>query len=311
MFKTWGIKNDVSARYKRPDWRPLSSTSNLIFNIVLRCIIGSGFIDGPGNGNSQRRSCRQCAVQVGCSVSLSRIGAWPAALLENQMSGPDHFPTRRSLLHYGPLVRYVKLRVAHAPGMPGTFSLPPRVSDPDMNHGTWVTHAPWCMPRLLTSGIFEVGGGENVPGVPGACKTQNCTYLVRGQTKHSSYAIRWIGWSGVCRPYRLVWDIIDHCDGWHSLKLHLHTTHAFHHSVNAATLQELSWDEAGSRYLRYARFHTNIKLSGWQMAEYLGNPTVQFEFIVHHINKPMPQIPHCICPISGTETFHGKHDVPL
>ena len=26
---------------------------------------------------------------------------------------------------YGPLARYVKLRVAHAPGMPGTFSPPP------------------------------------------------------------------------------------------------------------------------------------------------------------------------------------------
>ena len=24
--------------------------------------------------------------------------------------------------HHGPLARYVKLRVAHAPGMPGTFS---------------------------------------------------------------------------------------------------------------------------------------------------------------------------------------------
>ena len=27
--------------------------------------------------------------------------------------------------HNGPLTRYVKLRVAHAPGMPGTFTLPP------------------------------------------------------------------------------------------------------------------------------------------------------------------------------------------
>ena len=26
---------------------------------------------------------------------------------------------------HGPLTRYVKLRVAHAPGMPGTFSPPP------------------------------------------------------------------------------------------------------------------------------------------------------------------------------------------
>ena len=53
----------------------------------------------------------------------------------------------------GPLTRYVKLRVAHAPGMPGTFSLPPRVSNPDMHHGTYVTHVPWCMPGSLTGGF--------------------------------------------------------------------------------------------------------------------------------------------------------------
>ena len=42
----------------------------------------------------------------------------------------------------GPLARYLKLQVAHAPGIPGTFSPPPRVSDPDMYHGTCVTHVP-------------------------------------------------------------------------------------------------------------------------------------------------------------------------
>ena len=52
------------------------------------------------------------------------------------------------------LARYVKLQVAHAPGMPGTFSPPPRVSDPDMQHGTCVTHVPWCMPGSLTSGFL-------------------------------------------------------------------------------------------------------------------------------------------------------------
>ena len=53
---------------------------------------------------------------------------------------------------HGPLTRYVKLRVAHAQGMSGTFSPPPRVSDPDMNHGTCATHVPWCMPGSRTSG---------------------------------------------------------------------------------------------------------------------------------------------------------------
>ena len=57
--------------------------------------------------------------------------------------------------HHGPLARCVELGVAHAPGMPGTFSPPPRVSDPGMHHGTCVTHA--C-----------------------ACATRNFTYLARG-----------------------------------------------------------------------------------------------------------------------------------
>ena len=63
---------------------------------------------------------------------------------------------------YGPLTRYVKLWVAHAPGMPGTFSTTPRVSDPDMHHGTCVTHVPWCMLGSLTEVSFEVVCGENI-----------------------------------------------------------------------------------------------------------------------------------------------------
>ena len=62
-----------------------------------------------------------------------------------------HFP---SIVLHGPLARYVRLRVTHAPGMPGTFSPPLRVSDPDMHHGTCVTHVPWYMPRSLTNGFL-------------------------------------------------------------------------------------------------------------------------------------------------------------
>ena len=99
---------------------------------------------------------------------------------------------------HGPLTRYVKLRVAHAPGMPGTspplerspppppgtFPTPPPphwlqrmllVSDPDMHHGTCVSHVPWCM-----SGSLTHGGRENVPGIRGACTTHNFTCLSRG-----------------------------------------------------------------------------------------------------------------------------------
>ena len=38
--------------------------------------------------------------------------------------------------------------------MPGTFSPPQLVRDPDMHHGTCVTHVPWCMTGSLTSGFL-------------------------------------------------------------------------------------------------------------------------------------------------------------
>ena len=69
----------------------------------------------------------------------------PAAL------NTTHTAEKKRLWVYGPLARYVNLWVVHALGMPGTFSLPPRVSDPDMHHGTCVTHVPWYMPGSITS----------------------------------------------------------------------------------------------------------------------------------------------------------------
>ena len=48
----------------------------------------------------------------------------------------------------------LSLRIALAPGMLGTFSPPPRVSDPDMHYGTCVTHVPWYIQGSLTSGFL-------------------------------------------------------------------------------------------------------------------------------------------------------------
>ena len=60
---------------------------------------------------------------------------------------------------HGPLARYmyVKVWVAHAPGMPGTFSRhrlqrKPPVSDPGMHNGTCTTHVPWCLSGSLARG---------------------------------------------------------------------------------------------------------------------------------------------------------------
>ena len=74
-----------------------------------------------------------------------------------------------------------KIAGAHAPGMAGTFSPPPRVSDPDMHHGTCVTLVPWFMSGSLTSSfLWSRRAGENEPGIPCACATHNFTYLARG-----------------------------------------------------------------------------------------------------------------------------------
>ena len=51
----------------------------------------------------------------------------------------------------------------------------PLVSDPGMHYGTCVTHVPWCMSVSLIR-----GGGENVPGIPGAYATRDFAYLGRG-----------------------------------------------------------------------------------------------------------------------------------
>ena len=60
-----------------------------------------------------------------------------------------------------------KIGGAHAPGMPGTFSPSPQVSDPDMHHGTCVTHVPWCMPGSLTSGfLWNRRRGKTFPAFP-------------------------------------------------------------------------------------------------------------------------------------------------
>ena len=102
-----------------------------------------------------------------CEWNPSVTGGFPLQMASNRDSV--------SASIHGPLTSYVKLRVAHSPEMPGTFSPPPLVSDPGMHHGTCVTHVPRCM-----SGSLTRGGEENVPVIPGACATRNFTYLVRG-----------------------------------------------------------------------------------------------------------------------------------
>ena len=62
--------------------------------------------------------------------------------------------------------------------MPLTFPPPPRVNDPDMHHGTCVTHVPWCMPRSVTSGfLWSRRPGKAFPAFP--ARAQAAIYVSR------------------------------------------------------------------------------------------------------------------------------------
>ena len=103
---------------------------------------------------------------------------------------------------HGPLAGYVKLRVAHAPGMPVTFTLPPWVSDPDIHHATCAPHEPRCRSGSLTSGFLWSRWRGKRSGIPGACATHNFTYLVRGPL-----AEHWQGWQALSNH---VWCTLCH-----------------------------------------------------------------------------------------------------
>ena len=85
------------------------------------------------------------------------------------------------MVQYGPLTRYVKLQVAHAPGMPGPFSAPP-ASKETASYRSW--HASRHVPdarAMMRVGIANPRWrGGNIPGIHGACATRNIAYLARG-----------------------------------------------------------------------------------------------------------------------------------
>ena len=76
------------------------------------------------------------------------------SVIWNGPQAESHWASTNNIMH-GHLTRYVKLRVAHGPGIPGTCSPRPRVSEPDMHHGTCTSYVPWCMSGSLTSGFLS------------------------------------------------------------------------------------------------------------------------------------------------------------
>ena len=87
---------------------------------------------------------------------------WHKFNFVNQIAQVHCYTRKPTCPSHGPFSRYEKLWVAHAPAMPGTFSPPPRVGDPDMHHGVYVTHVPWCVPRSPSNSFLWVSVGENI-----------------------------------------------------------------------------------------------------------------------------------------------------
>ena len=71
---------------------------------------------------------------------------------------------------------------------------------------------PTCITARAVS--FEVGGGENVPGIPGACTTRTFTYLVRGpcvtEWKKRNILPQWVSYDRPRCKHRTQWPL----KGW-------------------------------------------------------------------------------------------------
>ena len=119
-------------------------------------------------------------------------------------------------MSHGPFVRCVKL-----------FSSPPRVSDPDMHHGTCVAQVSWNKPVLLTNGFVWSQWRGKRPRHSRRMRNRNFTYLARHPyivlyfilSVRVGESIKWsfatpdaVGNSFICRNILICYKIIsDHC----------------------------------------------------------------------------------------------------
>ena len=105
----------------------------------------------------------QCVILESCTKPL----IWSPHIPQGCFTG-----TGNHTLHHGQWASYQIRKIAGCACAENAGNVFPRgrlhrkplASDPGMHHGTCVTHVPWCM-----SGSLTRGGGENVPGIPGAC----------------------------------------------------------------------------------------------------------------------------------------------
>ena len=119
---------------------------------------------------------------------------------------------------YGLLAKYENLRIARAPGMPGTFSPPPRVNYPAMLHDTCATHVPWCRPGSLTSGfLWSWWRGKRSRHFR---RMRNPQFYVSGKRSIVGYFYVYrpltTGSRGVSKPSLMGWKLFYHYEIWHT-----------------------------------------------------------------------------------------------
>ena len=135
-----------------------SRQKEICLNVVIARVVIYG--ESPTKRHLWQRFSLEIALPA---LWLPSSGEW----IQRFMHVSNIWTVTQSHVAHGPLARYVKLWVTHAPGLPGTFSPPPRVSDPDMHHGTCVTHVPWRMPGSLTRGfLWSRRRGKTFPAFP-------------------------------------------------------------------------------------------------------------------------------------------------
>ena len=135
---------------EQPNFDAVCLYTQETYQILDDVSVGALGLDSCGR---KEKALQQVLNLENCAVAYGDTAIEPRKVL-GYVGGSDHHiavEVRASKAchpcSHRPITRYVKLRVAHAPGMPGTFSPPPRVRDPGMHHTTCVTaHVPWCMP---------------------------------------------------------------------------------------------------------------------------------------------------------------------
>ena len=133
-LQRWSNQKSASAAWKSSHF-PIYRANNgrkwsLYWHRLMEVLVKSIFLFNPSCCCGKSRSTAWLLV-------LRLLKSWAATVHE-------------------PLTRYVKLRVAHAPGIPGSFSPPPtskKTASLRSRHTS--RHAPWCMSRSLTRGGRE------------------------------------------------------------------------------------------------------------------------------------------------------------